>query len=636
MVRDCFALHNDSMIYRSLFIAFILGVSTLAAVDNPILYSEDQTAGSTIQDRDPGYRPTYLVYADTQRTADEAKKLIDDLGLTQHITEYKTRAYVVGPTDGRAYDVSADFTAYQNFISSHRSSNLKIVAIGAGATFVNNVIAKHAYSVAGIMTYGGTLDKGATSSMPVPAYVHAKDSAVGKMYIDANGATSKQNSADWTTYSNTDKDHLMQRVVISKLTDAKETQAQAFGNAWKTVFSKNYRLYMKLVESYNPAFDPLQCTDAWELETYVMYEELGIDYKAIVEDMPTPAAGTGFGGGRGPSGAGAAGRGAPAGAARGAVAPIASGCGSGGGAASANAGRGAAPVGRGGSGGRGGGAVIAAETGPSGTVKALHYEYIPKAALNSRPKSVPLVVMLHGNGNDPRTQGESAGWPELAAKNNIILISVEWQGRTANGVQYAAIGEKGTLAVIDEMLAKYPQIDPGRVYLTGLSAGAANSITWGVNNVGRIAAVGAASPPFGSQAMIDQANQLKSKQDYLPIYIVAGDHDQYHPLPVTPGGLYTAIRAYAMLDGITVPDAPDLTANPLYGVKLDGQGEVDLGGTMALSGTLSNSEGPMIKLVGLTPYGHWNYKPAAADMWAFLSRYRRDLATGKLIVTNQK
>ncbi len=55
--------------------------------------------------------------------------------------------------------------------------------------------------------------------------------------------------------------------------------------------------------------------------------------------------------------------------------------------------------------------------------------------------------------------------------------------------------------------------------------------------------------------MIDQANQLKSKQDYLPIYIVAGDHDQYHPLPVTAGGLYSVIRAYATLDGITVPDA---------------------------------------------------------------------------------
>ena len=40
----------------------------------------------------------------------------------------------------------------------------------------------------------------------------------------------------------------------------------------------------------------------------------------------------------------------------------------------------------------------------------------------------------------------------------------------------------------------------------------------------------------------------------------------------------------------------------------------------------------MIKLVALTPYGHWNFKPAADDMWAFLSRFRRDVTTGALQV----
>ena len=134
-------------------ISAALGVSTAAAasVDDPVIFSLDRSAGSTIQDRDPGYRPLYLVYADTQRTAEEAKKLVDDLGMTQNLDAYKTRVFVVGPSNGTAYDDTADLTAYQNFLKSHRSSNLKIVAVGAGATFVNNVISKHAYSVAGIL-----------------------------------------------------------------------------------------------------------------------------------------------------------------------------------------------------------------------------------------------------------------------------------------------------------------------------------------------------------------------------------------------------------------------------------------------------------------------------------------------------
>ena len=584
-----------------LFAALGVSAAAVASVENPVVYTDDRSAASTIQDRDPGYRPAYLVYPDKQLSADEAKKLADDLGLTQHIQEYKTRLYVVGPSNGSAYDEVADFTAYQNFLRTHRSSNLKIIAIGAGATFVNNVIAKHAYSVAGILTYGGSIAANSVSTMPVPAYVHAQLPAVAKQYLQANGATAKVEAPGWTTYTNTGAHQELQRVVVSKQNDAKEDLAQAFQNAWKTVFSRNYRLYMRLIESYNQAFNPLEYTDPWELEPYVMYDELGMRYEAFSQDLP------GYG-------------------------------------------------------------------------LSLWYEYVPKAAVSAAPKSVPLVVMMHGNGNDPRTQGESGGWPEVAAKNNIILASIEWQGRggpgrggpgrggqgappegrgpqagvppqgappqappppapppqgaPAQGPTYVALGEKGTLAVLDLLLAKYPQIDPSRVYFTGLSAGAMNSFNWGVNNVARIAAVEGSSAPFGTTALIDTAQKMKADGNYLPMYSVAGNHDMYKPLPVndTNRSFYNVIRAYALLNDIPVPEAPDLKVNELFGLKLDGAGWGELGGTRAMIGTLSNRQGVMMKLVGLDPYGHWNYKPAATDIWAFLSHYRRDLNTGKLLI----
>src|SRR5436190_1954887 len=188
-----------------------LRTSVAAQADAPIIYADDRTAASTIHDRDPGYRPAYLVYADTQRTPAEGKKLVEALGLPAHLQEYKTRVYVVGPSNGRAYDGTADLAEYQNFLRTHRSSNLKIIGVGAGATFVNNVVAKHAFSVAGILTYGGTLEKGSASSMPVPAYVHAADPAVARQYREANGATAKTDSADWTTYTNTAAGKELQR-----------------------------------------------------------------------------------------------------------------------------------------------------------------------------------------------------------------------------------------------------------------------------------------------------------------------------------------------------------------------------------------------------------------------------------------
>ena len=541
-INRLYAAIRDSFLGMGLFrcsalfilVSAALAASVLAAsVDDPVIYSENRTAESTIQDRDPGYKPMYLVYADKQRTADEAKKLVEDLGLAKHVAEYKTRVFVVGPSNGTAYDDTTDFTAYQNFLKTHRSSNLKIIAVGAGATFVNNVISKHAYSVAGILTYGGSIVPGSVSNMPVPAYVHSGDPGVAKLYEQANGGSKE-----------------LQRVVVSKLTDAKETPAQAFESAWKTVFSRNYRLYMSLIESYNPAFDPLKYTDPWELETYVMYDELGMSYQAIAEDMP------GFG-------------------------------------------------------------------------MSLRYEYVPKTALAAAPKSVPLVIMMHGNNNDPRIQGESSGWPEVAAKNNIILASIEWQGRTSQEkTVYPAIGEAGTMAILDRLLAKFPQIDPSRVYLTGLSAGAMNSFTYGIDNVARIAAVEGSSAPFGPATLLDSVKKVKTDGNYLPMYSIAGNHDMYKPLPVndTARSFYTVIRAFAALDDITVPDAPDMKVNEMFGLKLDGPGWSELGGTRAMIGTLSNKQGVMIRLVGLDPYSHWNYKPAATDIWAFLSRFRRDLA----------
>ena len=155
-----------------------------------MIYTDNRATSSTFRDRGTSYAPTYLIYADKQRTADDAKQLIDDLGLAAHLDEYKARAFVVGPSDGTAYG-PADLTAFQDLLRTRRSSNLKVIGVGAGATFVNSVIAKYAFAVAGILTYGGTVDKGVTSSIPVPAYVHGSDRAVAQLYIAANGATAK-------------------------------------------------------------------------------------------------------------------------------------------------------------------------------------------------------------------------------------------------------------------------------------------------------------------------------------------------------------------------------------------------------------------------------------------------------------
>ena len=90
----------------------------------------------------------------------------------------------------------------------------------------------------------------------MPAYVHAR-STRGRLYKEANGATARdRDTAAYTIYANREPHADLQRVVVSKLSDARESLAQAFQNAWRTVFSRNYRLYMTQTESYSQGFDP--------------------------------------------------------------------------------------------------------------------------------------------------------------------------------------------------------------------------------------------------------------------------------------------------------------------------------------------------------------------------------------------
>jgi hypothetical protein len=165
-----------------------------------------------------------------------------------------------------------------------------------------------------------------------------------------------------------------------------------------------------------------------------------------------------------------------------------------------------------------------------------------------------------------------------------------------------------------------------------------NSFSYGLNNLKRIAGVAGHSAPFGPPPLLDAATKAKTPGQHLPMYAIAGNRDMYKPLPVnqTPRSFYTVIRAFALLNDITVPDRPDLALNEMFGLKLDGPGWSELAGRRAMVGTLANQKGVMIKLVALDPYGHWNFKPAAEDMWAFLSRFRRNVTTGALQVDSTR
>ena len=274
------------------------------------------------------------------------------------------------------------------------------------------------------------------------------------------------------------------------------------------------------------------------------------------------------------------------------------------------------------------------------------FEYVPESILDKEEKTVPLVVSCHGNKNDPHIQGDTTGWPEMAAKEGFIVVSPEWQPSDINFTGCDGLGEDGVIALVGDLMEKYPQIDPSRVYISGLSAGGAFSFMMGIKHSDIFAA---AAPVSGVNSYGDEIQ--KALKDYsghgTPLLYICGDYDFFQMIPVdgsSPNGMpgvwesdpnvriFSALQAYQKTLGLPVTDKPDMEANPYYGIALDNWKIVTLGDKQMYTGTLSDDKGVVMELGAILDQPHWNYKAEAEYIWNFFSRYARDTESGEIIV----
>ncbi len=520
---------------------------TLHASD-PIQYGGPTRA----EGRSYNFTPTFFIYPDAPLDSEAAEALLKEMDIQPLLDAHYGTALVVNPS-AQKYDEEADFEVFVELFNQFRGpGNLKIIGLGAGATFVNRVLAPRAGGqVAGICTIGGMAGK-SVAEAGVPAYVAGKNAArVAKPYQKVLKA-----------------DEPLLKVVVNP--DTKASLKELFADAWTQVLGCNYRFNNYGHTHYEGArFGEY---GSYELEPYLNWEVLGM--KRIIVEQPASFT-------RGP--------------------------------------RNELPT-------------------------LLWYEYWPEELLEGAPEhSVPVMVLLHGNRNDPRTQAETSGFIQVAAEDRFFVVEMEWQG-TPN---YQAMGHDGIEAVLYGLFAKYPQLDPSRVYAEGLSAGSITATALGIKKSHLFAAVGGHSGGiFGGafmgystfEALWAEATQKRGAVE-MPYCSVFGTQDQVVPYMKPDqwknNNYLNAWNAYEQMNGMDVVREMDFSRYPVFGQPMEDRETIVTckgDGIVVETGQLYQGEKPLIKIVAVMNYGHWNFQPTARIMWDYFKQFRRDPATGKLLI----
>src|SRR4051812_14107014 len=153
--------------------------------------------------------------------------------------------------------------------------------------------------------------------------------------------------------------------------------------------------------------------------------------------------------------------------------------------------------------------------------KTVGYDYLvnfPAGYAGAERRKHPLIVFLHGSGDCGHDPGKLAGQGPARVVDRMpewpfVLVSPQspseldwWDVDSLN-------------AVLDDVLAKY-DVDPDRVYLTGLSMGGYAVWDWALHRPERFAAI----VPISGEPNTDLADIIA--QSKLPVWAFHGAKDK--------------------------------------------------------------------------------------------------------------
>jgi len=266
------------------------------------------------------------------------------------------------------------------------------------------------------------------------------------------------------------------------------------------------------------------------------------------------------------------------------------------------------------------------------------FEYLPEEVLKGTAPAgtVPLILAMHGGGDDPRVFVDEIGLLDLAGSERFAMVAPEHQS-----LNFARINDPNIQGLLCNILPKfvkyilktYPALDPSRVYVTGYSMGGAATLK-AINGDPSVFAAAVPMAAAGYTATAEQAVQLKKA--HLPVMFTTSSFDLAGAFDQANGniaaGYQTQLNLFLGYNGIKTIDPFDFVTHPVNGFKSDRLEKIKLNNEYDnYCWYLNNGDGvPMVALNYTEHLIHALYPEYARIAWDFAKHYSRNQKTSAI------